>query len=513
MSTLAAEIVQAPVITEAKKRNDQLVLTGWKLQALSSAADSMLKSATNLEEEMKKETKYWNHILAVKEKGWAVSRMPGDRSTLGVRFGFLESPPDFREKSMAALRRDSDGGIKLDLGKEFPGNKTLRARVIQRNKTVAVSGEDSDKMEDDSVESAILNARNSIFDAELFSELLRESRTLTRQGVRWSNSRITIPLDAETTLALELVNPFSPYHTPQYQNHKYDKLPQLSLILLRILLSHSHSIHYRQRTALPPVIGDKKRTRVLPVLLTPLLCHLTHSNMRYEVSNRLTKMTRILNNAGIASEVRPSRSKLSLHRLLQLKEIKDSQDFAFSLLANLTSTNETTVPFHIRLPRIGQDTTTASQESNLSILIRTHVVGSEYKLLVDNNMVNESAKALYLETTFSSQDEVIDQAISSVQSCLVKALVAQSNGTLRTIARETKELYHEAEDGTIQRIDVVLDKDSLQVLHSDPASSDSDIIMILERQWDSGSQMAGLNEGFTHVIGLALTKSHSDSAW
>lgn len=512
MSTLAAETVQVPVMTEAKKRNDRLVLAGWKLQALNSAADSILKSATNLEEEMKKETKYWNHVLAVKEKGWAVSRMPGDQQTLGVRFGFLESSPDFRERSMAAIRRDTDGSVKLDLGKDFPGNKTLRARVIQNTIIVAISGGISDKMEDESVESAILNARNNIFDAELFSELLRESRSLTRQGVRWSNSRITIPLGNETTLVLELVDHFSSYHTPQDQKHKYEKLPQLTLILLRILLSHSHSIHYRQRTALPPIIGDKKRTRASPALLTPLICHLSHGNSQHEVSSRLARMSQILNNAGISSEARPPRSKLSLDRLLRPIARKNSRDFAFTLLANLTSMNETTLPFHIRLISNGEETSAAIQESEFSILIRTHVAGTEYKLLLDNNMVNETTKALYLETTFSSQDQVIDLAISAIQTYLVKFIAGRSNSRLRTIPRDTNELYHETEDGAVQRIEVVLDKDYLRVLYTDPASSDSDD-MILERQWDSESRRNDPNDGLLHAVDQALIKSKEGSLW
>lgn len=63
---------------------------GWRMQSLNGAADSILKSASRLEEEMEKEATYWNQVLAVKEKGWSLSRLPREKHTLGIRYGFAE---------------------------------------------------------------------------------------------------------------------------------------------------------------------------------------------------------------------------------------------------------------------------------------------------------------------------------------------------------------------------------------------------------------------------------------
>lgn len=57
---------------------------------MDSAADSLLKSATRLEQEMERETTYWEKILAVKEQGWSVCRLPREKHTLGVKYGFSE---------------------------------------------------------------------------------------------------------------------------------------------------------------------------------------------------------------------------------------------------------------------------------------------------------------------------------------------------------------------------------------------------------------------------------------
>jgi mediator of RNA polymerase II transcription subunit 17 len=82
--------VQVPPKTEVQKHADSMVAIGWKLQSLDSAADALLKSATRLEREMERETNYWEKILAVKEQGWSVCRLPREKHTLGVKYGFSE---------------------------------------------------------------------------------------------------------------------------------------------------------------------------------------------------------------------------------------------------------------------------------------------------------------------------------------------------------------------------------------------------------------------------------------
>jgi mediator of RNA polymerase II transcription subunit 17 len=39
---------------------------------------------------MDDEAQYWKKAFALKEKGWTVMRMPRERHTLGVKFGFSE---------------------------------------------------------------------------------------------------------------------------------------------------------------------------------------------------------------------------------------------------------------------------------------------------------------------------------------------------------------------------------------------------------------------------------------
>ena len=90
LGSLGGEVIHAPQVSELEKRNAKLASIGWRMKSLNSAADSLLRSASRLEEEVGKETRYWSQVLAVKEKGWSLSRLPREKHTLGVRYGFAE---------------------------------------------------------------------------------------------------------------------------------------------------------------------------------------------------------------------------------------------------------------------------------------------------------------------------------------------------------------------------------------------------------------------------------------
>jgi hypothetical protein len=90
MGTLGADKTQASRVTDQQKQENKKVAKGWKASNLNKTVDSILASATRLEKEIDAETKYWEQVLAVSESGWAVCRMPQEKHTLGVRFGFAE---------------------------------------------------------------------------------------------------------------------------------------------------------------------------------------------------------------------------------------------------------------------------------------------------------------------------------------------------------------------------------------------------------------------------------------
>lgn len=90
MGSLGAEVLQTVQKSHSETAHDEIISLGWKLKSLESTADSLLQSASRLEQEIERETRYWGQVLAVKEQGWPICRLPREKHTLGVRYGFAE---------------------------------------------------------------------------------------------------------------------------------------------------------------------------------------------------------------------------------------------------------------------------------------------------------------------------------------------------------------------------------------------------------------------------------------
>lgn len=87
--TYKAEVRERAAADEKRR---VLVMKGSRMDALDWATDSLLKAATELEGEIRKETKYWDEILSISEKSWSLQRTrKGARNAqFAVRYG----PPE-----------------------------------------------------------------------------------------------------------------------------------------------------------------------------------------------------------------------------------------------------------------------------------------------------------------------------------------------------------------------------------------------------------------------------------
>lgn len=262
LGCLGAEMMQQqPQKSEAERRNEEMVGLGWRMQSLGNAADRLQESAERLEKEAQRETRYWGEILEIKEQGWPVCRLPREKHTLGVRFGFAEAHSEFRNRGLAALRRHEDGTVILDRGAKAT-DSTLRIRMLRKGKQISSSQEPAS--------SGILRARNCLLDEELHHEILRESRNLVNQGVYCDGDTILVPFEKDTHISMTLEPPSS-------QEEGGDSgLPNAVLLALRLLLCHAHRQTLRRRSQPPPPIRDTPQPRPLYSILRPLLEFFQH---------------------------------------------------------------------------------------------------------------------------------------------------------------------------------------------------------------------------------------------
>lgn len=297
--SLAADMVETPKRSEREDRDIQAVATGWIARSFGSAADKFFTAGSRLGQEIQKESKYWEQVLEVKAKGWAVCRLPHERQTLGVQFGMPEAGQLFRDRGLAALRRGQDGSLELDRGPASSEPKALRVSVVKDGQVIGSSAlPTSMTLRGTSVEKDILAARDSLFEEELFHELSREARVTASQGVESRQNAIHLPIHDGQRVLIDLVDPDAA--TRGSGKRGSDTLANAVAVALRIFLLHEHKQKFNRRSHAPRPISDKPRPNPEYLLLRPVLTFLQHTSEVRSIHTFLSSLMPALSFAGLS---------------------------------------------------------------------------------------------------------------------------------------------------------------------------------------------------------------------
>ncbi|KAI1942708.1 RNA polymerase II mediator complex subunit [Ophidiomyces ophidiicola] len=307
LGALGADRTRPPEQSDAQKRDIAAVSRGWKLESLDSAATKLLQSAERLEKDITAETRYWSDVLKIKEKGWKVCRLPREKQTLGVHFGFLESTPTFRDRGLAALRKADEGSLVLDCGITATPPRIVRVRILDGDQTVGVSIPTSaPRTDDEALDARIREARDSLFEEELFHELNREARLLLRHGVETSRNLIEIPAIDSKKIIIDLIESDDEFaDTDTELTPLYNNLAAAVAKALRVLLSHAHRENFRRRTQIPSPLAPAKKLTLEYALIRPILCHFQHRSHYHWFTTFLDNATHTLQSAGLECKYVP----------------------------------------------------------------------------------------------------------------------------------------------------------------------------------------------------------------
>ncbi|KAF7165143.1 hypothetical protein CNMCM6106_001383 [Aspergillus hiratsukae] len=303
LGSLEAEVISPPPKSEAAVRDPKTVSRGWRLQNFNAAADKLLKSASRLENEVASETRYWQEVLAVKDKGWKLCRLPREGQALGVQYGFLEATPIFRDRGLAALRRSEDGALILDKGLVPTKAKTVRIRVKDHGIITGSSKPHRSAAQDpDSIEGRILQARDTLYEEELFHELFREARIMGSQGVTTRQNLIQCPVSEEQDILLDLVDPDHEAYADgdETKSEEHNVLADALAHSIRILLCYAHRQNLRRRTQPPPPLTPKRRHIPEYLLLRPIMAYLQHSFHVRWLESFMKDVYGVLQSAGLS---------------------------------------------------------------------------------------------------------------------------------------------------------------------------------------------------------------------
>ena len=301
IGTLGADNLAASSLTDDRLRDNKLVATGWKFLDIDRTVDSVMSSASELRKEIELETRYWADVLAVSEGGWAVSRLPNERQTLGVKFGFSEAAPEFKNVSSAPMRRADDGRVNLENGTAGQSQRFL-VTIERDGAIVGRSSLPRFTPESAPLDEHVLEARNSVFSQELWHEINREGRTLLASHVRLEKSAVSLRLDKETTVVFTLED-LRDYESDlgRLEPKPQDSLAESISSGLQILLSYAHQQNNLLRSQPTPPFATQNRNTHVYWLLRPIIAYLSHEEVVRKAVRFMSDLTDILHSAGITT--------------------------------------------------------------------------------------------------------------------------------------------------------------------------------------------------------------------
>ncbi|KAK4547522.1 hypothetical protein LTR36_000478 [Oleoguttula mirabilis] len=416
VGTLGTDVWERMPQDKARQAQDELLAANVRMESLQQSADILLSAANRLQDNVRKETQYWDEILSISEKGWNVCRIPGQQHRLGVTFGFSESSPEFSRRGIAALNVGSDGSVTLDRG--F-GAKPKALRVLLRNGGAIFGSSKIPSVPEDrerTLEARIRYARDSLFDEELYHEMVRESRLQASIGVSMKGNAIIFKPSQEraanaTEVLFELIS-LDEDHTPQAESHSQNDAAQAIAIAARLLLTQAHRERLKKRSQVPPPLSEKKDERAVLPILRPVMSFVLHQYAQDEVNAYLNRATAILSAADITNTCERAGFSLADSARLSTAEslvTKFMQTWVSD--ATLTVTAEDKMPFGIQI----------HLETSLS-----YDIGTTFVLTFPGSRAFR----------FSLFDELRETVDNAVASALAKALASFAGDGWRCNERE-----------------------------------------------------------------------------
>jgi mediator of RNA polymerase II transcription subunit 17 len=400
-------------IQDYNKKRCELAAKGSRMLALDQVTDDLLRAATQLETEVRKEVNYWEEIRSISRKGWSLQRFRKDQrhSPFAVRYGLPEASDHFKARGLAPLRMDRNGSIILDPALALQP-KTIRVRISDNGKitgTSHLSTRDGDAAL--GIEQSIQLARESLFEEEIYHEISMETRQLLAYGVELRNSVVSLDLastNQATTQRKILIDciPRDEYH-PESENLSQNFLAQNIAEGLRLLLAHKHRMRLYHRSQIPPPLAQHKHLKPNPLLLHALLAMFSHLHAVNSIQRYLDRTAKLLQSVGLSTELQTSREttwdeltdkvrKVQRTDVLAMDQVLEAFMKPFNGLASLS------------LPSLN-----GTNSEKITIATRTYMgpptYGAEYKVTLPPSLaaVPRSAQDQTRDFKFPSAEEAI----------------------------------------------------------------------------------------------------------
>ncbi|KAA8902481.1 subunit 17 of mediator complex-domain-containing protein [Sphaerosporella brunnea] len=457
-------------VDKKAQADDQRIAKEWKRQGLASAAEALMAASRKLGAEGEKERKYWEEVLAIRNDGWLITRMPRERNVLGVRYGFAEAAKEYKDKGIGALRRSDDGSVRMsDVDTGTKQRAMVRVRVMRNGNVVGTSTQRAGK-NDGSVKDMIRRARNFIYEDELFFEVTKEARAYAGHGMRTSEDAVTIELGSGRMIVLDMA-PLDDDSAPPNRDasNPENTLAQAIGIALRILLSYNHRLALKARSHPPPPLTARKPPRQPLLLLRPVATHLHHHQHLQHLTSVLARARRLAQTAGLSASYSVSPLSNTLPAAI------DGVESAIEPFLHVLETTAT-----VNLP----------SEWTLGITMRTRLqhptYGTQYVVSTSHDGF---AARLMGENKFASQREVEEYIHWCFERSVVNWIRLMSAGAWAQEA-QGNEMVSKG-----KRVRIEVDRVGLKVTWGQTGGSDQKAV------WDGTEQGRSLGELLAGIAG------------
>jgi len=429
---------------------------GWSLSSLNASADKLLGAAQRLEKEMEKETKYWDQILSVSEKGWSTRRMPREPHTVGVWFGFAEAGSLFTARGLAAFRPNASGDIMLDQGLSA-GARTIRVQIVEDGQVVPMSKLAMLSSGDEDLEEVIRHARDSLFDEELFHEMTREARTLASWGVAVRNDAIRIPI-------YKLGKAFNPDSSPKHEvvielvstvHHDISinadiRRADVIVLALRLLLVNVYQHRFQKRSQPPRPLTDQPLSTPTYEILQPIINYLNHTNCSSSLVKTIAATQKLLRLSGLSSS--PPQTRFTLDSVMP-ESFRGSE--AFSLVEYLKAPLKSVISFRW------------SETKQYEIVIESHLSAPVFGSIFELRSTPDSKTS---SINFHSAVDLEQHLLTLAQKAVADHIATSIPGS--TIDRSTASiLLASSTEQPARRVEVTLQHNRLGLTRRDGSSS------------------------------------------
>ncbi|KAF9569134.1 RNA polymerase II mediator complex subunit [Mortierella alpina] len=265
--SLKCEYVPRAVLPlSAQIANEKLAL-GGKKHHLRSAADILMQGAKKLKKVMADEDQFWAGALRLRKNNWCivsakVGAGPGQQQQqqhLFVHYGFRDVGSLYPERAYAELVRNQtvssdvmDTGRTKSIQLHIPNksNKVVIMSLVQQGEPHYQGCRGSKLKNKHTLHCQLLEAQSTLFDGELFHELVNEARSMTN-SVSIVNNEIFLPINDELELKIAYRSPtpedlalsLPPSSVQQLSSAKVKSLEETADILRCVMQLFQHRRH------------------------------------------------------------------------------------------------------------------------------------------------------------------------------------------------------------------------------------------------------------------------------